>query len=151
MSHELRAASEGDGNAIAAIRQKVLGVSQGGWAPTPDEDRVAVCDGAVVGWVHVYTHQPIEEIQKECTWIQSLAVDPDHQGDGIGSALVQSVVEDAKESGADGVACQLDPGGDPARREKFFRALGFHYVSPTDPPIWWVETLAAMPLDEAEL
>lgn len=104
MSHELRAASDGDGDAIAAIQKTVLGMSQRGWTPNPDEDRVAVCDGAVVGWVHVYADMRVDEIQKQCAWIQSLAVDPDYQGHGIGSALVQSVVEDAKESGVDGVA-----------------------------------------------
>jgi N-acetylglutamate synthase-like GNAT family acetyltransferase len=143
MSHELRAASESDGEAIAAIRENVLNTSQEGWAPNPDEDRVAVCDGAVVGWVQFCSSTQVEEIQREGAWIQSLAVDPDHQGDGIGSALVQSVVADAKESGVDGVGFLLDPSGDVARRKRFFGDLGFNYVSPTEPPIWWVETRGA--------
>lgn len=143
MSHMLRAASDGDGDTIAAIRKTVLGVSRKGWTPNPDEDRVAVCDGAVVGWVQVYADQPVDEIQKDCDWIQSVAVHPDYQGHGIGKALVQSVVDDAKESGVDGVAFQLDLSGDLARRMRFFGDLGFTNVSPTNPPIWWVETSGA--------
>ena len=142
----MRAASEGDVYAIVAIRKTVLGVSQRVWTPNPDEDRVAMWIGAIVGLVQVDADIPIDDIQKDCAWIQSLAVHPDYQGHGIGSALAQSVVEDAKKSGVDGVACQLAQGGDRTRREKFFGNLGFNYVSPTDPPIRWVATSdAGMP------
>jgi len=71
-------------------------------------------DGAVVGFVAIELHRP----ERGMGEISMLAVDPDHQGGGIGTALTKFVLERLEEAGMKVAMVETrgDPGHAAARR-----------------------------------
>lgn len=84
---------------------------------------VAERDGAAVGFVSVVLHRGDRMGE-----IHMLAVDPDHQGEGIGSALTDFAVEWMREAGmaVAMVETGADPGHGPARRT--YERAGFQVL-----------------------
>jgi len=77
---------------------------------------VAEIDDAVVGCC------ALEIVWSDLAEIKSLAVDPDHRKQGVGAALVNTAVEEARRLGVPQVfALTLEPG--------FFGKLGFEVVT----------------------
>jgi ribosomal protein S18 acetylase RimI-like enzyme len=68
---------------------------------------VAEVDGSAVGFVAVDVFDPKRSMGE----ISILAVDPDHQGDGIGTALTEFALERLKEAGM--TVAMVETGGDP--------------------------------------
>jgi putative acetyltransferase len=89
----------------------------------PDLSLVAVEDGAVVG--HVMISQATlgnEGVERPIAILAPLAVDPDHQRSGIGSALVTAATSLADERGEPAVVLV----GDPA----YYGRFGFEHARP---------------------
>lgn len=63
--------------------------------------------------------------------IQSIAVDPQHRGRGIGHALLERAETDARAIGARGLSLDVDIANDGA--ERLYRSLGFELVRTTGP------------------
>lgn len=68
---------------------------------------VAEADGAAVGFVAVKTYDP----ERNMGEISMLAVDPDHQGDGIGTALTGFALDKLRDAGM--TVAMVETGGDP--------------------------------------
>jgi ribosomal protein S18 acetylase RimI-like enzyme len=68
---------------------------------------VAELDGAAVGFVAIELHHP----ERSMGEISMLAVDPDHQGGGIGTALTEFALERLEEAGMK--VAMVETGGDP--------------------------------------
>jgi ribosomal protein S18 acetylase RimI-like enzyme len=68
---------------------------------------VAEVDGTAVGFVAVELHHP----ERSMGEISMLAVDPDHQGGGIGTALTEFALDRLKEAGM--TVAMVETGGDP--------------------------------------
>jgi len=81
---------------------------------------VAEADGTAVGFVTV-RHHPESGMGE----IYMLAVDPDHQGGGIGTALTEFALERLKDSGM--VVAMVETGGDPghAAARRTYEKAGF--------------------------
>ncbi|AHY46385.1 Acetyltransferase (GNAT) family [Rubrobacter radiotolerans] len=75
---------------------------------------VAEADGGVVGFVAIELHHP----ERDMGETSILAVDPDHQGSGVGSALTDYALERLREAGMRVATVETggDPGHAPARR-----------------------------------
>ena len=87
----------------------------GATCKTPEHDVwVAVVEGRPVGFVAVGF---IDEDATRAGEIHMIAVDPAHQGNGVGGALMQRAITHIKEQGVDlaVVATGGDPGHAPAR------------------------------------
>ena len=83
---------------------------------------VAEADGAVVGCC------ALEIIWSDLAEVKSLAVGPAHKGQGIGRALVEASVEQARRLGVPRVfALTLEP--------KFFEKIGFAVLDKDDLPM----------------
>ncbi len=87
---------------------------------------VAEVDGTVVGWVHVAT------IAGELS-IDQISVDPNHQGRGIGWALMRHVMTRAEEG-----SIILDTQSDVSWNQPWYEKLGFAVVPEAD----WSEDMA---------
>ena len=87
----------------------------------PENIDVALADKSPVGWVCTRLHP--EDSMGE---VYVLAVDPQHQGKGIGRALVQHSIERARVQGMRMVMVETgdDPGHSPARQ--FYEGSGFN-------------------------
>jgi ribosomal protein S18 acetylase RimI-like enzyme len=68
---------------------------------------VAEVDGTVAGFVAIELHHPEPSMGE----ISMLAVDPDHQGGGIGTALTEFALERLEEAGMK--VAMVETGGDP--------------------------------------
>jgi ribosomal protein S18 acetylase RimI-like enzyme len=68
---------------------------------------VAEVDDAVVGFVAIELHHP----ERSMGEISMLAVDPDHQGGGIGTALTEFALDRLKDAGMS--VAMVETGGDP--------------------------------------
>lgn len=68
---------------------------------------VAEVDGAAVGFVSLELHHP----ERNMGEISMLAVDPDHQGGGIGTALTEFALGRLKDAGM--TVATVETGGDP--------------------------------------
>jgi ribosomal protein S18 acetylase RimI-like enzyme len=68
---------------------------------------VAEVDGAAVGFVAIELHHP----ERSMGEISMLAVDPDYQGGGIGTALTEFALERLKDAGM--TVAMVETGGDP--------------------------------------
>src|ERR671911_2079046 len=68
---------------------------------------VAEVDGTAVGFVAIELHHPEHSMGE----ISMLAVDPDHQGSGIGTALTEFALERLEEAGM--TVAMVETGGDP--------------------------------------
>jgi len=94
---------------------------------------VAELDGTVVGHVMVsLTYLDDGTTQHQIFQLSPLAVAPEHQGDGVGSALVRGVLDRAKELGAEFVILEGDP--------RYYSRFGFEPCAPygihIDLPDW---------------
>jgi RimJ/RimL family protein N-acetyltransferase len=107
---EIRPATAADEAALAALDRATWStLSTPGPPPGPEQpffDRtgpedvlVAVVDGAVVGYAHLGFAEPIES-NAHVLMLRGLAVDPAHQGRGVGRRLAAAAVEEARARGA---------------------------------------------------
>ncbi len=87
----------------------------------PDQVLVAVREGRVAGWVKLTPHQLPSN--RHAHLVNGLAVDPAHQGAGVGRALVEAAVERAREQGARKVALRVLGHNHTARR--LYERCGF--------------------------
>jgi putative acetyltransferase len=86
----------------------------------PELDLVAVLDDAVVG--HVMISGAVirnDEGDRRITMLSPLAVDPDHQERGIGTALVRAALEGADQRGEPIVVLEGDP--------RYYGRFGFEH------------------------
>jgi GNAT superfamily N-acetyltransferase len=85
---------------------------------------VAEYDGRVVGFVFGWTSGWEFGIRGEVGWIDIIGVDPVYRGKGIGRALLESFIENARERrGIEQIFTLVDP--DDAEINQFFTSLGF--------------------------
>ncbi|GAA4981606.1 GNAT family N-acetyltransferase [Pseudonocardia tropica] len=86
----------------------------------PENVDVAIVDGAVAGWVCTRLH-PVDDMGE----VYVLAVDPDHQRRGVGTALTDRACERVRAAGLRMVMAETggDPGHAPARAA--YEAYGF--------------------------
>ena len=92
---------------------------------TAKKDRVwiAEVDGAAVGFVAIELHHP----ERNMGEISMLAVDPDHQGGGIGTALTKFALDRLRDAGMK--VAMVETGGDPghaAARRTYEKAGYIH-------------------------
>jgi len=84
---------------------------------------IAEVDGATVGFVAIELHHP----ERSMGEISMLAVDPDHQGGGIGTALTEFALDRLKDAGM--TVAMVETGGDPghaAARRTYEKAGYIH-------------------------
>ncbi len=81
---------------------------------------VADADGTAVGFVAVRQHS-----ERSMGEISMLAVDPDHQGGGIGTALTEFALERLEDCGM--AVAMVETGGDPghAAARRTYEKAGF--------------------------
>ena len=93
---------------------------------TTKEGRVWVAEagGGPVGFVAVELHHP----ERDMGEISMLAVDPDHQGGGIGTALTEFALEKLKEAGM--TVAMVETGGDPghAAARRTYEKAGYVHL-----------------------
>jgi ribosomal protein S18 acetylase RimI-like enzyme len=89
---------------------------------TPDNLLVAVRGGRIAGWVKLTPATPLPS-GDHVKLINGLAVDPEHQGAGVGRALIEAAVERAKVLGARKVSLRVLGHNDAARR--LYERCGF--------------------------
>lgn len=82
---------------------------------------VAEVGASVVGFVAVELHRP----EKSMGEISMLAVDPDHQGGGIGTALTEFALDRLKDAGMK--VAMVETGGDPghAAARRVYEKAGY--------------------------
>lgn len=80
---------------------------------------VAESDGRLVGYAGLMCLQPIADIQ-------TIAVEPDMEGRGIGSALLAALIEEARARGADDVL--LEVRADNPRAQQLYLRFGFEQI-----------------------
>ena len=94
--------------------------------------------GAVVGCVAV------DLFWSDLAEVKSLAVSPDHRGEGIGRALVEAAIADARELGAARLFALT-------YEEEFFRRLGFSRIDrETLPEKVWRECIVCPKADACD-
>lgn len=89
---------------------------------TPEGLLVAVRDGRIAGWAKLSPATPLPS-SGHVRMINGLAVDPEHQGAGVGRALVEAAVERARVLGARKVSLRVLGHNDNARR--LYERCGF--------------------------
>jgi ribosomal protein S18 acetylase RimI-like enzyme len=129
----IRGARPADEAALAAVDRATLSTLS---TPAPlDRDRpffgertgpedvlVAVVDGAVAGYAHIGAAIPVAS-NAHVLMLHGLAVDPAHQGRGVGRALVAAAVEEARRRGARKLRLRVLGHNAAARRA--YEACGF--------------------------
>jgi RimJ/RimL family protein N-acetyltransferase len=88
----------------------------------PPDVLVAVADGAVVGYAAIGPSIPVPS-NAHVLMVRALAVDPAHQGRGIGRRLVRAAVAEARARGARRLRLRVLGPNDAARR--VYEACGF--------------------------
>ena len=85
---------------------------------------VAEVDGATVGFVAIELHHPEPNMGETSI----LAVDPDHQGGGVGTALTEFALDRLKEAGMK--VAMVDTGGDPghAAARRTYEKAGYVHL-----------------------
>lgn len=85
---------------------------------------VAEVDGATVGFVAVALHHPERSIGE----ISMLAVNPDYQGGGIGTALTEFALDRLKDAGM--TVAMVETGGDPghAAARRTYEKAGYVHL-----------------------
>jgi ribosomal protein S18 acetylase RimI-like enzyme len=85
---------------------------------------VAEVDGTAVGFVAVELHHP----ERSMGEISMLAVDPDHQGRGIGTALTEFALDRLKDAGM--TVARVETGGDPghAAARRTYEKAGYVHL-----------------------
>ncbi len=85
---------------------------------------VAEVDGTAVGFVAVELHHP----ERSMGEISMLAVDPDHQGRGIGTALTEFALDRLKDAGM--TVAMVETGGDPghAAARRTYEKAGYVHL-----------------------
>ena len=85
---------------------------------------VAEVGASVVGFVAVELHHP----ERSMGEISMLAVDPDHQGGGIGTALTEFALDKLKDAGM--TVAMVETGGDPghAAARRTYEKAGYHLL-----------------------
>ena len=89
---------------------------------TPADVLVAEVDGAVAGYVALGPATRLES-NRHVVYMRGLAVAPEHQGRGVGRALVEAAVDAARERGARRLTLRVLAENAPARR--LYQACGF--------------------------
>ena len=95
---------------------------------------VAKDDGRVVGVAYVASILSVEH-GGPVGWLEELYVSPDHRGAGIGTALLDAVLNQARERGL--VAIDLEVDVEHQRAESLYKRFGFHRL----PRGRWAKTL----------
>ena len=111
MSVTVRAARESDEEPLKRI-DRATWTTLSSPAPLPPAEKrffdppervhsvlVAEADGAIAGYVRLEPATPLESSRAVLT-VNGLAVDPAHQGNGVGRALVAAAIEEARRRGA---------------------------------------------------
>jgi ribosomal protein S18 acetylase RimI-like enzyme len=88
----------------------------------PANTLVAEVDGAVAGYVKLRQATELES-SRHVLHVAGLAVDPAHQGEGIGRDLMESAVEAAERRGARRLTLRVL--GPNKRAQKLYESLGF--------------------------
>ena len=110
----IRGATEQDGTALAridlatwtsAVSPAPPPADPAGYAffddsTTPDAVLVAEVRGVVVGWAEVQPGAPRVSSHAHVHELRGLAVDPSHQGGGVGRALVEAAAQGCRQRGA---------------------------------------------------
>jgi ribosomal protein S18 acetylase RimI-like enzyme len=90
--------------------------------PRPEDVLVAERDGRVVGWAKVEHPTPFPSSAH--VWhVTGLAVDPDAQGTGVGRALVEALIDEARKRGGRRLTLRVFAPNEPARR--LYERMGF--------------------------
>jgi ribosomal protein S18 acetylase RimI-like enzyme len=131
---EIRAATAEDDAALAAL-DRATWSTVATPAPPPAADRrffagrtdprdvlVAVVDGAVAGYASIGPAVPVPS-NEHVLMIDGLAVDPAHQGRGLGRRLVAAAVEEARARGARRLRLRVL--GHNAAARRLYEACGF--------------------------
>jgi GNAT superfamily N-acetyltransferase len=71
-------------------------------------------DDQPVGFAHLLLHPTTWAVEPSC-YLEDLVVDPAHRGQGVGRALLEAVVERARQEGAEGVQWLTQGDNDVAR------------------------------------
>jgi len=134
-STSVRRAREDDGEALRAIDLSTWS-SRVSPAPvpaatrpffdertTPDDVLVAEVEGRPAGYVAVHQSIPVPS-HEHVLEIGGLAVDPAAQGRGVGRALVEAAIEEARRRGARKLTLRVLAHNTPARR--LYERCGFH-------------------------
>ncbi len=85
---------------------------------------VAEVDGAAVGFVAI----ELRDLKRSMGEISMLAVDPDHQGGGIGTALTEFALDRLKDAGM--TVAMVETGGDPghAAARRTYEKAGYVHL-----------------------
>jgi ribosomal protein S18 acetylase RimI-like enzyme len=131
---EIRPARRGDDESLlaldkATISPDVTPASPGNptrvfWKSEEDPANtlVADLDGAVVGYVKLRQATELES-SRHVLHVAGLAVDPRHQGRGIGRVLMQAAIDEAERRGARRLTLRvLEPN---KRAQRLYESLGF--------------------------
>ncbi|QPP09208.1 GNAT family N-acetyltransferase [Streptomyces bathyalis] len=87
---------------------------------SPDRWQIVTCDGQDAGMLHV-EHRPAE------IYLSRIELHPDHQGRGIGSRLIRTLLDQARREGKD---LTLDVLAINQRARALYLRLGLHQVAP---------------------
>ena len=94
----------------------------GGDGPRPEDVLVAERDGTVLGWAKIEHPTPFPSSQH--VWhVTGLAVDPQAQRMGVGRALVEALIDEARKRGGRRLTLRVFAPNEPARR--LYERLGF--------------------------
>ncbi len=121
----LRAAVASDLAAILAIEQRVFSDpwSPDSFAPEFDDEytwfRVIEVNGSVAGYI-------VARIVAQQGEIANIAVDPDHQGTGLGGQLLDGAIAAAEADACEAVWLEVRVSNDPARR--LYASRGFEPI-----------------------
>ena len=112
-------------------------------AVTPPESawqRVALLDEKVVGFIHGnFDDDAIEEVFRAALW--RINVDASAQGQGVGTFMVNALIEEARSRGIKRLTVIWEPGE--AGPERFFLSVGFTPVDETQ----YGEVIGAFDID----
>jgi len=126
----LRRATSADAEAMAVIHRQAMRVSLS-YLPelhTPEEDLWFMGERLLKEfevWVSEVDHQAVAYVAFSRDWVQHLYVHPDHQGRGIGPALLEVAL-------ADGLEKRLWTFQQNDRARKFYEDRGFEIETLTD-------------------